>query len=172
MGGLQTFCRSCHKWINVAPTKTKEQSHRWECIVHVGDMASLLLNKIDSIDILSNNIKPNNLDNYVAHPWPSPKHRVTSHPHKERVSLVYFGYPPRLSSLQRIQNRLNEGWQHSRTTGQRLPLGDYYLLRNQSAENVGSTDKNHEASRLCQTFWDIPVQDTVRLKWEQVNRDR
>ena len=184
VGGLQTYCRACKKWINVKPaaksaaeetpiaTKIRKgPSHRWECIVHVGDMASLVLDRSDNTEMLSTEINTGNL---ISHPWPSPKHRVRSHPHKERVSLVYFGYPPRGLALHRIQKRLDVGWPHFSTRGQRLPLGEYYLLRNQSAvETAGgaSGDNDTEASRLYRTMWHLPIQDIVRLKWEQVNRD-
>ena len=190
VGGLQTYCRACNKWINVKATAAAEEatttatttnkitigpSHRWKCIVHVGDMASLVLDRSSDDENLSSNINTNTntTNNSISHPWPSPKHRVKSHPHKERVSLVYFGYPPRELSLGRIQKHVDEGWPHFSTRSQRLPLAEYYLLRNQSAteEAAASGDSETEARRLYQTMWSLPIQDIVRLKWEQVNRD-
>jgi hypothetical protein len=196
VGGLQTYCRACKKWIDVKAAAaaaveetttttttetTKGPNHRWNCIVHVGDMASLVLDRNSDDENLSSNIDTNNTKNSISYPWPSPKHRVKSHPHKERASLVYFGYPPRKLSLDRIQKCLDEGWPHFSTRGQRLPLAEYYLLRNQSAteEQTGagagagaaSGDNETEARRLYQTMWSLPIQDIVRLKWEQVNRD-
>jgi hypothetical protein len=197
VGGLQTYCRKCKKWINVGAATTNETTtnrlrHRWECIVHVGDMASLVLDRSCNSENPSNDINTNTSD-MISHPWPSPRHRVQSHPHKERVSLVYFGYPPRGLSLDRIQKEFDAGWPHSSTRGRRLPLGDYYLLRNQSA-TVGTADddddncddesysrnlvdgdeindnNNNESNQLYRTMWNIPIRDIVRLKWEQVNR--
>ena len=188
VGGLQTYCRACQKWIDVKAASTtgeemtiagateskKEPSHRWECIVHVGDMSSLVLERSSNTEKLSNDIEAKNTANTISHSWPSPRHRVQCNPHKERVSLVYFGYPPRGLSLERIQNHLDQGWRHFSTRGQKLPLKEYYLLRNQSvAKKAGavSVDEDIEARRLYRTMWNLPIQDIVRLKWEQVNRD-
>ena len=185
VGGLQTYCRACNKWINVKAAAAVEEtttatneitigpSHRWKCIVHVGDMASLVLDRSSDDENLSSNINTNNTTNPISYPWPSPKHRVKSHPHKERASLVYFGYPPRVLSLDRIQKHVDEGWPHFSTRGQRLPLAEYYLLRNQSAteETAAIGDNETEARRLYKTMWSLPIEDIVRLKWEQVNRD-
>ncbi len=170
VGGLQTYCRKRQQWINVKPAaddNTTTKSHRWECIVHVGDMSSLVLDQSSR-----NNTSTTSIDNSMdslSFPWPSPRHRVKSHPEKERVSLVYFGYPPRGLSLCDIQKRIDEGWPHSSTRGKKLPLAEYFLLRNQSS---GASDKDldAEADRLYQTMWNLPVQDIVRLKWEQVSR--
>ena len=167
VGGLQTFCRKRKRWSNVKPAVADNdttKTHRWECIVHVGDMASLVLDQTSKTEI----------DNYpndmVSYPWPSPRHRVKSHPQKERVSLVYFGYPPRGLSLGEIQTRLDdEGWPHSSTRGQRLPLREYFLLRNQSTTATGNIDT--DAGHLYKRMWNLPIQDIVRLKWEQVSRD-
>mmetsp|Transcript_597 Transcript_597/g.1413 ORF Transcript_597/g.1413 Transcript_597/m.1413 type:complete len:388 (-) Transcript_597:170-1333(-) len=164
VGGLQTFCRKRQKWINVKPAvdDTTTKSHRWECIVHVGDMSSLVLDQSSR----------NNIDNSkdsISYPWPSPRHRVKSHPEKERVSLVYFGYPPRGLSLCDIQKRIDEGWAHSANRGKKLPLAEYFLLRNQSS-GASVKELDVEADRLYKTMWNLPVQDIVHLKWEQVSR--
>lgn len=171
VGGLQTYCRKRQKWINVKASKeeaTKTQSNRWECIVHVGDMSSLVLNQSSSL-LNGKDSANSTTKSLVSHPWPSPRHRVQSHPLKERVSLVYFGYPPRDLSLGAIQKRLEEGWPHSSTRGKRLPLSEYFLLRNQSS-GAAQSDKESEANRLFETMWKLPVQEIVRLKWEQVSR--
>eukprot|EP00532_Pseudo-nitzschia_australis_P020508 CAMPEP_0168306492 /NCGR_PEP_ID=MMETSP0142_2-20121227/54418_1 /TAXON_ID=44445 /ORGANISM="Pseudo-nitzschia australis, Strain 10249 10 AB" /LENGTH=430 /DNA_ID=CAMNT_0008258291 /DNA_START=144 /DNA_END=1439 /DNA_ORIENTATION=- len=191
VGGLQTYCRACKKWINVRAdaeatttesTKGKKhrQSHRWKCIVHVGDMASLVLDKCSNGDAKKKVIDSSTMDNDTAFQWPSPKHRVVSPARKERVSLVYFGYPPRRLSLHRIQTILNNGWKYSSTRGRRLPLEEYYLLRNQSAATNANVDDGRsdrveddaESSHLYRTIWDLPIQDIVRLKWKQVNREQ
>ena len=166
VGGLQTYCRKRQTWIDVKPVEPDEtkDDHCWRCIVHVGDMASLVLDD-SKTQSSSKELTPKK----VSHPWPSPRHRVKSHRDKERVSLVYFGYPPRGVSLGEIQNRLDEGWQHSSTRGQKLPLSEYFLLRNQSS-GASEQDRESEASRLYQTMWNLPIEDIVRLKWEQVSR--
>ncbi|VEU35996.1 unnamed protein product [Pseudo-nitzschia multistriata] len=200
VGGLQTYCRSSHRWIDVRPeaeaeaeTPVRRKGHRWRCIVHVGDMASLVLGSPHAGPTAagesngSENDKKNDKNNDAdALPvsWPSPRHRVVSPSREERVSLVYFGYPPRSLSLDRIRAVLDGGWKHSPTRGRRLPLGDYYLLRNQSATgaggkagdgngdgNINGNEDDSEAGRLFRKMWDLPIQDIVRLKWEQVNRD-
>lgn len=191
VGGLQTYCRACKKWINVradteaTTTETTEgknhrQSHRWQCIVHVGDMASLVLDKSSNGNTKTKGMDSSTMDIDTAFPWPSPKHRVISPAHKERVSLVYFGYPPRGLSLHRIQTILDNGWKYSSTRGRRMPLEEYYLLRNQSAATNANVDDGRtysvedgsEPSHLYRTIWDLPIQDIVRLKWKQVNREQ
>ena len=61
---------------------------------------------------------------------------------EERVSLVYFGYPPRGLSLNEIQNNMLNGWNLS-LRGRRQPLDDYYLLRNQSVVVIDSNNNNN-----------------------------
>eukprot|EP00536_Pseudo-nitzschia_multiseries_P016993 jgi/Psemu1/48860/gm1.48860_g len=191
VGGLQTYCRACQKWVDVvAETKAStmeatdsRKSHSWQCIVHVGDMSSLVLGNSNIDDATGRDIDiSNRKESDTPYSWPSPKHRVLSHEKKERVSLVYFGYPPRGLSLHRIQTILDSGWKHSSTRGPRLPLEEYYLLRNQSVASASSTtnadndhsdssEDNSESGHLYRTMWDLPVQDIVQLKWKQVNRD-
>ncbi|OEU21047.1 hypothetical protein FRACYDRAFT_234675 [Fragilariopsis cylindrus CCMP1102] len=176
VGGLQTYCRACNKWINVravastsistsaVETTVDDQdddvgkgnnhyettsTNQWTCIVHVGDMTSLMLDYRHSLtkcnsstDRSSNNISSVKQDDTVPSSsssssffsWPSPLHRVISPKNEERVSLVYFGYPPRGLSLNEIQNNMLNGWNLS-LRGRRQPLDDYYLLRNQSVVN-------------------------------------
>jgi len=217
VGGLQTYCRACHKWINIraAATMARDReddcgenedgcttgeenkgtnTNKWECIVHVGDMTSLMLghyslSKYDNSKVNNNN---NSKNDFAPPPsWPSPLHRVVSPENEERVSLVYFGYPPRGLSLTQIQKLLKSWKPLSR--GRRLPLEDYYLLRNQSAilvddsvtnekddGNCNTKGKNHHqsspnllrlsAEETYQTIRNLPVQEIVQFKWEQVNR--
>jgi len=153
----------------------KNRNHRWECIVHVGDMSSLALDLC-----YQSKCRDISVSNGSAIPfrWPSPKHRVISPMNKERVSLVFFGYPPRGLSLYTIQKLLDD-WQLS-SRGRRLPLEDYYLLRNQStlASNgcsngdVDPLTLQAAADKTYCSFWNLPIQDIVRLKWEQVNCSR
>lgn len=76
VGGLQTYCRACDRWIHV-PAANKGS---W--VVHVGDVTSLVTG------------------------WPSPLHRVVSPTKQKRLSLVLFCYPPPSKSLHEIAKQL------------------------------------------------------------------
>jgi hypothetical protein len=220
VGGLQTYCRACHKWVDVKPscisststsllsscsrTSTGQQierrqtdNHRWECIVHVGDMASLVLdvgNEVasdvanvdcDATNKLTDDTK--NLTRTIC--WPSPKHRVVSSATSERASLVYFGYPPASCSLQSIQDELRD-WKPS-LRGHRLPLRDYFLLQDQSSNaSTGSAAaaattnpaaaallSSSSSSTLSQEHrsysWirELTIREIVAWKWSQVQRN-
>lgn len=205
VGGLQTYCRACNKWINIRAAtmaigredgctgkeKKGTNTNKWECIVHVGDMASLMLGHCSLSK--GNNSKVNNniKDDFASPSWPSPLHRVISPENEERVSLVYFGYPPRGLSLNQIKKIL-ESWKPL-SRGYRLPLEDYYLLRNQSAilDNSVTNDKDDDddylkiegkschrsspnlrlaAEETYKIIRNLPVQEIVKFKWQQVNR--
>lgn len=212
VGGLQTYCRACHKWVDVKPSSTSTTSslgnsigqeterrqtdtHRWECIIHVGDMASLVLDVGNDIDAVvdsgvANKAADNtkNLTRSIC--WPSPKHRVVSSASRERTSLVYFGYPPASCSLQTIQDALRD-WKPS-LRGHRLPLRDYYLLQDQSSNasaadgetaNTASssssagTTRSSSCAALSQEnqsyslIREMNIRDIVAWKWSQVQRD-
>ena len=153
VGGLETYCRACQKWIPVTPP-TPSEKNEWQCIVHVGDMASLALN---------NN---NNNNNASCVCWPSPKHRVVSSK-EERVSLVYFGYPPANSSITDIQNALAD-WNVSRR-GRRLPLNEYYLLHNQSTSS-NDDDSMGTSVSIYRSIQSMPTKQVIQEKWNQVQR--
>jgi hypothetical protein len=160
VGGLQTYCRKCQTWIDVPPPPLSQasSSDHWQVIVHVGDMASLVLNALSDKGQPSRSL------------WPSPKHRVVSSKTQDRVSLVYFAYPPAQTSLASLHQTLLHQWPLVETRNERrrhgLPLEEYYLLHDQG---IGSTtaktphDMYHE-------IWNLPVQDVVQFKWKQVNR--
>ena len=166
VGGLQTYCRKCEKWIEVPPPADDDQepTSHWQVIVHVGDMASIVLNALS----LGSDDSPQRQEHSSAL-WPSPKHRVVSSQMQERFSLVYFAYPPGQTSLNGIQDALQARWplllkeQHHH---HRLPLKEYYLLHDQS---IGS-DSTKTPEEMHREIWTLPIQDIVQLKWRQVHR--
>lgn len=180
VGGLQTYCRACEKWADVPPLSTSSMStesssqppNRWDCIVHVGDMASLVLDDVN--ESLHPEQTPQQQQRRRRIEWPSPKHRVVSSS-RERTSLVYFGYPPAHLSLMEIKATLAE-WKRQRhkddyngdAIGCCLPLEEYYLLHDQSA-NAGSLD-SVSATKAYVSIQNLPIQEVVQTKWEQVQR--
>ncbi|KAG7350531.1 2-oxyglutarate/Fe(II) oxygenase [Nitzschia inconspicua] len=189
VGGLQTYCRTCQSWIPVPPPSCDTASeHAWNVIVHVGDMASLVL---DASQITSSfrSTKSNGAQSdccteptanesildcpvkseIICSFWPSPKHRVVSSPSHERVSLVYFAYPPVNATLDGIHSALHN-WQPSHRSSC-LPLDEYYLLQDQSSHSDNNDDdKTLSAAEMLTAIWNLPIQDIVRLKWKQVYR--
>lgn len=193
IGGLQTYCRDSCRWINVpppqqqSPTTSHCQEHRieysgndgppsycWDCIVHIGDMASLVLGrkftteKDDPIDSVTSEF------DHLGCSFPSPKHRVVNSSIYDRTSLVYFGYPPADKSLDDIEESLKE-WKHRHSTGPRLPYEEYYLLQDQSALGYVRNDDDHRTSTPSpeQTYESIrhrPIADVIHQKWQQVQR--
>ena len=179
VGGLQTYCRSCGTWIPIRPPQSDENSKSttWNCIVHVGDMASLALTATQrqSKEAVSlsfdgvNNIAASKCHSHCA--WPSPKHRVLTSTTQERASLVYFGYPPANSTLKEISDKLHQDWTKSKSSSRRLPLQEYYLLQNQStAESSEQQDAEVQARRLYESMKFMSIQDIIQEKWNQVQR--
>mmetsp|Transcript_55826 Transcript_55826/g.135243 ORF Transcript_55826/g.135243 Transcript_55826/m.135243 type:complete len:443 (-) Transcript_55826:39-1367(-) len=193
--GLQTYCRDKDQWVNVPPPPLPQSvntadtesssSYCWECIVHVGDMASLVLGR----KITANGSNPDDCSTVESNLqdccFPSPKHRVVNSSIHDRTSLVYFGYPPADKSLDDLENSLKE-WkqQNHHHTGSRLPYKEYYLLQDQSAtkaetETNDGGDKNNKSSKnlppspeqaLFESIRHRPVGDVVQMKWQQVQR--
>jgi isopenicillin N synthase-like dioxygenase len=154
VGGLETYCRACQKWVGVQapPVDTKA----WQCIVHVGDMASLALENVSKRTC--NSVQ-----------WPSPRHQVVNS-ELERTSLVYFGYPPAEASIQDMQKSL-AGWK-VKNRGRRLPLEEYYLLHDQSS-SVGRATKEaatKSPESMLRFIESVSVQGVIQEKWYQVQR--
>jgi isopenicillin N synthase-like dioxygenase len=213
IGGLQTYCRSCQRWMDVEPPpilektllpdQQQQQQQLWNVIVHVGDMASLVLDTSNNTTLTSNQSSPSILSqtgSYLSRKvtnetttvttttaataaattrpfscsWPSPQHRVVSSAQQERVSLVYFGYPPATTTMEDIQYSLDH-WQLDRR-GSCLPLEEYYLLHDQSSfshrdvDTPTTTTTTTTPKETFRTFWKLPIRDVVRLKWKQVHR--
>jgi hypothetical protein len=205
VGGLQTYCAACQTWNNVKATSSEalgSQSatpralatgqgpdestspasspcHRWECIVHVGDMTSLAMMLPETTPVPDPGSTTNANINHCppAVQWPSPRHRVVSSSTSERASLVYFGYPPSHVSLDQVQRALKDWSLESR--GSCLPYNDYYLLKNQSdgsstsSNNNNAIDENSPSKNAQQVFHSMksrPLGTVVMEKWQQVQR--
>jgi hypothetical protein len=159
VGGLETYCRKDHRWVAVPPPQTSSSSmNAWHCIVHVGDMASLALERPYDISMDDNY-------NRLSYCWPSPKHRVLTSSQHERASLVYFGYPPSHTSLNEIRKAL-KAWKPNHR-GRCLSLNEYYLLQNQSsAEKEGAENESSTYSSIEY----LSIQQVIEEKWNQVQR--
>lgn len=193
VGGLETFCRRCQKWIPVPPpspplatatastnhqtittTTTfapSNQPHIWNCIVHVGDLASLALGK-EQHPVQPSTGHDNSQEGLVQ--WPSPRHRVVSPTQTTRTSLVYFAYPPPSLSLCQLQEALVD-WNKPR--GLQLPLSEYYLLQDQSSSNtsIGNDDPDgggeQQAMASYQQLRNRSIRNVIHTKWTQVQRE-
>lgn len=172
VGGLETYCRQCKKWIPVpAPTPSGSvPSDTWECIVHVGDMTSLalgLVRETTSDSMLSGN---SNASNCHDGAWPSPKHRVLSPSETERTSLVYFAYPPASCSIEQMQTSVKD-WIPDSSRGFSLPLSEYYLLQNQSISSSQDPGGHKGASMMYEKIKGMVAREVIQEKWKQVQRD-
>lgn len=222
VGGLETYCRRCQKWIAVPPNRSacktgttstsaspesaattntntaaaasnhhhQHQDYIWNCIVHVGDLASLALGKepppLDNHDDVDEDGNKKNNEGCIQ--WPSPRHRVVSPTQSTRTSLVYFAYPPPSLSLTQLQEALQVVHWNRNSRGVRLPLSEYYLLQDQSLSTSVSTTtctatnskndkhdlfllKEQQATASYQQLRNLSIRDIVQTKWAQVQRD-
>jgi isopenicillin N synthase-like dioxygenase len=200
VGGLETYCRSCHQWgVPVPPpsrssttttttsntTSSSNTTFTWNCIVHVGDMASLALQQPRESTNKGGATMKNDSSSSSPPPhcyyWPSPKHRVVTS-NKERASLVYFGYPPAHTSIRQIRQQL-QNW-NTQHRGSHLPLEEYYLLQDQSSTTTTTTNtsissssssSSSEKEKELQVFYAssieaMSIQDVIQEKWNQVQR--
>jgi hypothetical protein len=159
VGGLQTFCHACQTWVNVTPLPNK--SNHAVFVVHVGDMTSLCLGLA-----LEEECPQAKEGEQLTVTWPSPKHRVVSPTQSQRLSLVYFAYPPPTATMASMKEGLKE-WSraHAPSCCVTTAFDDYYLLLNQSNEG--------KALDPTETYTKIksrPVGDVLREKWDQVQR--
>lgn len=164
VGGLETYCRACKKWVAVRPSEPTT-GETWRCILHVGDMASIAL---DHSQQLGSDNKMSNPDSTTTQScnikWPSPRHRVLCSK-EERTSLVYFGYPPVSSSIEDMHLQLKD-WKLS-SRGLRLPLKEYYLLHDQSKD---SKEDSIDYDATFNKLKSLPLQELIQEKWKQVQR--
>lgn len=179
VGGLETLCRHCQKWIPVVvvddvdddiddkESMSTTDTDTWNCIVHVGDLASLAFTTELEDDVTSTATATALVE------WPSPCHRVVSPTnHQTRTSLVYFAYPPASISLPQLQTALH-GWNPPK--GRRLPLSEYYLLKDQSSHSACSTRKDsiimdQKAMTAYKQLLSRSIQEVIQTKWIQVQR--
>ena len=175
-GGLETYCRRCHKWIPVAPptpSHNDDKNDTWDCIIHVGDMASLALGKEPSTSSSSTSSSSAEKEasgdtSSVVVQWPSPRHRVVSPSQGERTSLVYFAYPPPSCSIREMQDAVRRA--NHLATGRRLPLDEYYLLRDQQLSPVDTTSWKESAEAAYAKLQSRTIRQVVQEKWNQVQR--
>jgi hypothetical protein len=163
VGGLETYCRACSKWVPVpaapAMKDTDDNNPIWQCIVHVGDMTSLTVG-------LSPDDDDDNFESTIPS-WPSPKHRVVCSTESIRTSLVYFAYPPSHISMKEIQGELVD-WRRA-DRGMRLPLEEYYLLRDQSSGLLSASSESSPESTYAKIA-PLSIQQAIETKWNQVQR--
>jgi hypothetical protein len=186
VGGLQTFCHGCEKWVDVdvaAAAETPGDSNGVvRFVVHMGDITSLALGHAlqetssskDRREVATDDSKNIETTSVV---WPSPKHRVLSPTSaQKRASLVYFAYPPHDISIREITHNLANWCQRqqererqqvdsqSLITPNRVPYDEYYLLHNQSMASSVTPEQQFQA------IVDRPLKDVLSEKWEQVQR--
>lgn len=180
VGGLETYSRARQQWEPVPTTTTQHNDGGddaiWNCIVHVGDMASLALQQGDYHGVAVTEMSGKDARPRSCCFWPSPEHRVLTSTTRKRTSLVYFGYPPADTSIYTLRQQLKDWKPFCR--GSPLPLQEYYLLQNQSSTsaNMGDEeekDANAQSTQL-QEFYDklehLSIQEVIQEKWNQVQR--
>lgn len=162
----------------------------WDCIVHVGDMASLALSRQRHVDEKAEEMRDSKrtdtstltsteLSTISRIQWPSPRHRVVCSPTFYRTSLVYFAYPPASCSIEAMQRALemtkNNDVKFDEKNEDGLPLRDYYLLHDQSS-NVSCSTADETKSRDVSAhaaFRRVKFQSisgVIQAKWNQVQR--
>jgi hypothetical protein len=208
VGGLQTYCHACQTWVDVTPAPAPSPvasspsllnigtKNRWNCIVHVGDVTSLVLSALKN-QIQQCTAEPQSQSHHAQQQlqqqqqqqqrvvsWPSPKHRVVSC-NQKRTSLVYFAYPPPHLSLKDIERILQNEWttttmafvddykcSSSSSASSSMPLEEYYLLKNQSISGIttASTTASSAAKAIYESIHARPLGDVLQEKWQQVQR--
>ena len=168
VGGLQTYCHACQKWVDVKATMPQEPE-TWDFVVHVGDLTSICVGSIleQRKGISLTNTADATPGTVV---WPSPRHRVVSPKEQRRLSLVYFAYPPMNASLKTMQERLKEWCLKTlkATPSVRVPWDDYFILRNQSSSNQDKGDDDPQS--MYQRIERSPIKNVLEEKWSQVQR--
>jgi isopenicillin N synthase-like dioxygenase len=159
VGGLQTFCHACQAWVDVTPLPNESDDAVF--VVHVGDMTSLCLGLA-----LEEECPQAKDGEQPTVTWPSPKHRVVSPTESQRLSLVYFAYPPPTATMASMKEELAE-WSrtHAPSCSVKTAFDDYYLLLNQSNEG-----KVLDPTETYTNIKSRPVGEVLREKWDQVQR--
>lgn len=166
VGGLQTYCHSHQKWIDVQAPSVQKKTIRF--VVHVGDVTSLAMGH--AIARLSPGKKKDSELDSVVVTWPSPKHRVRSpmaYSGLPRASLVYFAYPPPGVSLDYLENAL-EPFVKTEELTVAIPYEEYFVLRSQSP---GDEEHCHALpNETYNTMRSRPLHIVFDEKWRQVQR--
>lgn len=148
VGGLQTYCPVHETYVDVEAMNESEVVY---FVVHVGDVTSLALGHASR-------------EEGTRVSFPSPKHRVVSPNDENRISLVYFAYPPPSISLAQIETRLAG---HPILNGEvsKTDYDSYYLLQNQTPGGQAEDPKN-----VYKRIRGMQLSECFEEKWEQVQR--
>jgi hypothetical protein len=164
IGGLQTYCHACDRWVDVA-ANASSKCNVIRFVVHIGDVTSLAMGHAMQTTSGGQDTVAAGGGRVV---WPSPRHRVLSPTAHQRGSLVYFAYPPPDKSIQAITVKLAKWiYQQARLASLGpvcVPYDDYYLLRNQSSISAVPARQQYDA------IVDRPLKFVLDEKWEQVQR--
>ena len=170
-GGLQIYCHEHEKWNNVEAVNDSSDG-TVSLFIHVGDFTSLSLSQA----VFSS---PKQLT------WPSPLHRVVcplrtdetdaTDENDVRFSLVYFCYPPGLTSLddsqkyvhsqKYVRNKMVGGRESNEVGNSSFPYDRYMVLNDQSpgSGSVSSKEVYHRIKK-------VPFREVIEAKWQQVQR--
>ena len=162
IGGLQAYCQTCKKYNDVKVPNKNYNNNPVRFVVHVGDVISLSIGNAT----IRNSTVSLTTDARVI--FPSPQHRVVSPTDQERISLVYFSYPPPGMTLETIENSLAENAILPEDINSiDIDFSSYYILKNQtSGQGEGMTE--------VETYHSIrstPLDKVFDTKWGQVQRD-
>ena len=159
VGGLQAYCHTCNKYYDVEAPNENNGTLRF--VVHVGDVISLSIGNAT----ISSSMVSLTTDAKVI--FPSPKHRVVSPTDEERISLVYFSYPPPGMTLDTIENSLKKNpILPDDTNSIDIDFSSYYILKNQtSGQGVAMTE-----IETYQSIRSTPLDKVFATKWGQVQR--
>jgi hypothetical protein len=189
VGGLQTYCRTCDVWNDVAPTPSAQLAadDAVEFVVHLSDVTSLALRcaagggggaEEEEEEVAPPDAAEDGATAARSSSWPSPLHRVVSPVNSTRCSLVYFCYPPPHMTLDGIARQLapwcNEKQRNVQRPAAAIPYEHYYLLRNQSGKEEGAAAAADEvrrgAAEQFQRIRSMPLRQVLEEKWRQVQR--
>ena len=182
VGGLQTYCRQCDKWMDVdaaAEESPSSSSSILNFIVHVGDITSLVINHAATLHDETDLVHPNRImdDESRCHEqllFPSPRHRVLAPVREKRVSLVYFAYPVPELSMSDIIDAMRP-W-YRRYCGEEpessICYDDYYVLQNQAVQTTKAKCSQDESKARQQfdSIRNLPIRQVLQDKWQQVQR--
>ncbi len=194
VGGLQHFCVRCRAWVDIAPAPVTSQ--KLHLVVHLGDVASLAIGHTaaavetgkaaatpTAAAAAPPSASPRGLTTTTSPPWswPSPRHRVLCSTVRNRVSLVYFCYPPPRLSLQDLEDGLRNWSTNIPPTI--MPYSCYALLHNQSSSSSTASGDNKEQPKnnknsntpsnpqeMYRSIRARPLQEVFAEKWLQVQR--
>jgi hypothetical protein len=201
VGGLQTYCHCCEKWVDVAADTDTDtdtpgsdsDSSVVQFVVHVGDVTSLALghallqtsqnssNEHERSEVAvsdNDNVETNTASTTSVVVWPSPRHRVLSPTTQKRASLVYFAYPPVDKSIREITLHLTSWCRRVRQQQDEslsMSLGPKFnhvpYEDYYLLRNQQSIVSSVTPEQQFKAIVDRPLKDVLAEKWEQVQRN-